>query len=777
MKRLFWFASILVICTIEGFAQAVPGTYPYAVPLGTSGGTPALTYKVTGPVNPTGYASAFPSTWDVLTGGGYRVVSNNTERNAINVNWRKEGMWVNSIASARVYQLQPDLTSWADLGDPTAWASSGGNFATADLVFTGDRIHDGDAFSLTLQNTPTIIFNGNSISFQGAGINAVDINSTGVTLDIDDSGLLFLKTPAVNNITAVADQFLKLINATTGQSEWADVAAAAPSPANVIWVDTAADMVGETQDMVITKGYTTVGDGGGGTYRRESASVATINNVTVFSCTAGGRYILQHQGIITAKQAGCAGNNTTDDNARLQALFNASVGSIASLESLTYKSTGALTVPAGVKVSAGDATINIATTAVNYGINMGSSSLWFGGTVVLNASSVGSYGQATAFGIGDYGTSPIRTNITVRNCTISVLNVLGTGILVTGDADRITLENLTFSASATLDAAITIHWGFVVDGVQASGTKHPRNVTVRNITVGDLTTTSGDGAAIVVSSAYNVLVENVYCSRARYGIIVSPGDYGYAYSGLNISISGGVTMRNVTIARARNAGIWCVGVDSFPVVRPMDYVFDGCVINGFSDAGGQSGIFLTSARNATFRSCVVNGFETGVTFSSAKNILFDSCTFTTNRLGAIVGDNAGSSEITVSRSKFSGNAAGLSGSGAAAIILTAGNNFLIDNCRFGLIGGEPHQEVGVYSSAAATGVTLMNNKVTVVKAAGANIGYVLSDSTNAAHLNLVSGNTVASGITVYSGPSHIPIARSGATAIYVTPTQTSFILP
>lgn len=93
---------------------AVAATYPYPNPLPASGSAPGATFQVTGPVNPTAYNSAFAESWDVMHGGGFRAVFDNTERDAIVAGKRKEGMWVYVTSTDTTYRLDADLLTWVE---------------------------------------------------------------------------------------------------------------------------------------------------------------------------------------------------------------------------------------------------------------------------------------------------------------------------------------------------------------------------------------------------------------------------------------------------------------------------------------------------------------------------------------------------------------------------------------------------------------------------------------------------------------------------------------
>ena len=75
--------------------MAIPGTVP-----------------VTGPIAPTSTSDNYASHIDTYGKGGFRAVADNTARDAIKSNCRSEGMWVYVLATASLYQLASDLTTW-----------------------------------------------------------------------------------------------------------------------------------------------------------------------------------------------------------------------------------------------------------------------------------------------------------------------------------------------------------------------------------------------------------------------------------------------------------------------------------------------------------------------------------------------------------------------------------------------------------------------------------------------------------------------------------------
>lgn len=72
--------------------------------------------------------------------------------------------------------------------------------------------------------------------------------------------------------------------------------------------------------LATTRGYYTAGDGGHGTYRYDSASVATVNGGTAINAAGGvGRWLLLHNRSVKARQLGFKADGSTDDSAALAA--------------------------------------------------------------------------------------------------------------------------------------------------------------------------------------------------------------------------------------------------------------------------------------------------------------------------------------------------------------------------------------------------------------------------------------------------------------------------
>lgn len=73
------------------------------------------TQQVTAKIAPSSTADTYPTHEDIYALGGFRVVADNTERDAITADRKKQGMLVLVLSSSITYTLEADLTTW------TAW--------------------------------------------------------------------------------------------------------------------------------------------------------------------------------------------------------------------------------------------------------------------------------------------------------------------------------------------------------------------------------------------------------------------------------------------------------------------------------------------------------------------------------------------------------------------------------------------------------------------------------------------------------------------------------
>lgn len=88
-----------------------PASYPYPVPMPTSGVTPPGGQVVTGPVQPSAFNDP-PRIWATMVGGGYQCRATIADRDGILPNARVNGMRVFVMENRVDYRLLADLTNW-----------------------------------------------------------------------------------------------------------------------------------------------------------------------------------------------------------------------------------------------------------------------------------------------------------------------------------------------------------------------------------------------------------------------------------------------------------------------------------------------------------------------------------------------------------------------------------------------------------------------------------------------------------------------------------------
>lgn len=174
-----------------------PGVYPYPQPLPNTVTAPAASQLITGPVARSAYSDKGPAVWDVWVGGGYQPAATIADRNAIQLQRRKEGMlcWVK--ADNRLYRVGSDISNagWVDLGILNGSAT----LYTTDGSITGSR---------------TVDLGLNNLSFTGGGNVGVGVapgSATGGKLDV--SGTLNLRPSLIGNFPSSGSISVGFVNA------------------------------------------------------------------------------------------------------------------------------------------------------------------------------------------------------------------------------------------------------------------------------------------------------------------------------------------------------------------------------------------------------------------------------------------------------------------------------------------------------------------------------------------------------------------------------------
>jgi len=552
-----------------------------------------------------------------------------------------------------------------------------------------------------------------------------------------------------------------------------------PSPDvnGVVSVDTISELINSTANVVITRGYYTIGDGGHGAYRLDTAAVDATNTVTTFEA-ATGRYFLMQSGSISALQAGAPTDGTTDAGPYLQALLDACPNLTARIDPFPYRVVGQLNPPDDVKVIARGATLTIETTS-ECGVAVSSNFIWDGGTVVDAAQDGGSSDNVHCpFRFGDYsGVSNAGvSNSTIRNVTFYSTGYDGVGALVTQNSHNITIEHFEIPNNSSMGGGIEVHWGYVTSGNAALGTRHPHGVKVSQGHIGNLT--HSDSAGLIVSASYSLQYDNVTIDQCRYPIFAVCGDFGFHYSGFQGQQLGSVVYRTVTCLDSLLAGAYVRGLDSDSIQRTVNYVIDSCTLIGPNAGAGLGGLYLDNVRNLTVQNSVISVHQYGTVLTNGcSNIGLIGNLFTTNALGGIVLSDPSSSGVTVRGNRLQNNCASLSGTNAAAIRIVAGSNHRIIDNDIGNPITEANQEVGILCIPPASNITITGNNVINVKGGGVSEGYYLGNAADFGHLWLVSGNQ-SNSTTLMAVPQNLPFLVRGKYRTFAgttTPSVGTFI--
>jgi len=128
------------------------------------------------------------------------------------------------------------------------------------------------------------------------------------------------------------------------------------APITIYTLDTIAQLKGVAAPpfaaTYLVRGYYLAGDGGGGTFRWNSADVTADNGGTVIQATGvvTGRWNRLFNGEMNARWFGCKADNATDDFTAAQAAINAAVG-VVYFPDGTYNLSATLVVPLNLRVN------------------------------------------------------------------------------------------------------------------------------------------------------------------------------------------------------------------------------------------------------------------------------------------------------------------------------------------------------------------------------------------------------------------------------------------
>lgn len=281
----------------------------------------------------------------------------------------------------------------------------------------------------------------------------------------------------------------------------------------------------------------------------------------------------------SVREFGVRGDDS-DETAAITRAFAASVGQTLEFEEgKTYRVAGGISPGAGTTVKQNGSTLNLVSVDDQKCIDVPTGLTWLGGggTVRnIGSGTISHGGYQSNFVFGDYPTGTSVHSVNIQDVTFENSLLGSNGIAVVSGSHDITLSGLSFPDSATLTIPILIHWGGADSSVYTTtGTTHPHNIAIRNISTGDLSRTDGGGAVVFLSACYDIAIENIHCGdiQCQHGIIaVFAGDIGAYYAAANVKplVMTNIHARNLSaLSTSRGALVECRStLDPAPSIYP-----------------------------------------------------------------------------------------------------------------------------------------------------------------------------------------------------------------
>ena len=450
-----------------------------------------------------------------------------------------------------------------------------------------------------------------------------------------------------------------------------------------------------------------------------------------------------------------AGNGTTDDTTPVSTALSDAAGKVLVLEeNKTYKITQALTVSNNTTILGKNSTLKFVVSGAVRNLELRDN------TVITNLTIENAGSSPTGAGdyqcpivIGYYPSGAGYSGITIRDVTIINNRSNGNGIFITGDSHDIVIDGVVMESSSTLGRGILAHWGGATS--PASGTTHPYNIQISNVTARDLTYSSADSAVIFMSGAYNIKVSNVAAYNVDSGIICYAGDYSNQYASAEQagSIGSGIEFTNIDVRSAISKG---VKIDGAPTVSgdtlPMPVYMASCSFTGQSGSG--NGINVANCVGPIFTGCKVSGFGShGIgAGAGSRQVKFlhgevsdcgNNGFYCNNGVGGV--EEWSIIDTYIHSNNVNDNASASQSSGIFLGNISRAN---IIGCRFGISSGET-QKYGVRVETTCVSPKLEDNHVLGVASGG--VGYSVGSSSSYSINANGENNTAESGVTAFGG--------------------------
>lgn len=610
------------------------------------------------------------------------------------------------------------------------------------------------------------------------------------------------------------------------KSNWTIDISGAPGPTSTLY-DTVSNAIGlsipATQSFLALSGYTTVGDGGNGLYKRQ---VSMPTHQGRFQSADGAWWELISQDV-TPEMFNCKGDAVTDDRANFQNCIDfvnlRGGGNILLTPNKIYRillsGSTSLNNKSGVNIYFRGSTISMEQNGGTYGFRMNSNTRLIGPGSLLSpvSAAVGGsqsiYHSTISFGepngaegsVGSPSALTTISNIVIDGLTITNARNTGSaeGSIVQGNGGvhDITIQNCNFPDNSTTSIAIGFDWGFygtILSGNIAQsrinydgGTAfsiHPHNIHILNNQIGNMTNTSS--FAVRTSGCYNVtILGNDIQSTTGVGIQITGGDESFEFAPTEVRLNACRDMviesNNIHNFKGGYGMTW----DAYPdnvydaVNNPANPSFpyasigltDGYNNNGrivgnkfqtFSTVGVNAGIFIAFTRGLLIADNIIGGgnfSQYGVRLTNGCNNVTiehnDISLFQT--AGVFVGDTTLQPVHTIIK-KNNVYRCGNTGASNGNIVIDSGQSGLVEENIIG-ITGEDMAVNGVRVNTSSNATTVSNNVVVDVRAGGT--AFSNNYGSNNTGMWEFKGNRYFGSQTYVSGTTIVPYLREYSIAV------------
>jgi len=491
------------------------------------------------------------------------------------------------------------------------------------------------------------------------------------------------------------------------------------------------------------------------THAADTTSVHGITDTSVLLTTTAAA--LAYVNAYSPRNYDAAGDDIADDTTELQACITAaaSAGVAVDLRGLTYKTTDTLTVPAGSTIRNGAIRCTGTTKAI---LVVSGSNVTLDDVTITGRHATATY-SAYEYGIyaaGDSADDPI-TNLTVRNCTISLVGAYGVFLqYVEGfHVDGNNISAIGFAGVLTLSAQTGTVTNNEVSNILAGISSNGYGISLTRSSVDSLVTDPRTADVSVVGNRVSdcpwegidthggerITITGNTVTGCYQGIVVGSCDGAGSvptYAPLNCSVVGNTVDSGLTDGTA-GPGIVLVGATGTTSSDPANQYATGTIVGNTIQGHGLQGNSNSGAiyvRNT--KGAVVSGnqlsepspfgvllYYDNVGISVSGNAFIDAWSSSVTVAAAICARSTGNTGTVVGNTLADGsksatyvNPVGIRNSGTGTVINTSGNNMaaatdpLSEGTSGGFAnraGGDTDQYLGFYGvtpTARPTGVAV-----------------------------------------------------------------------